>query len=81
MGEDQETAVTAHQKLSAAVHEFYQSIDPEAFIGDWVLVVHKDTAELHAEGTSAIRWVAAEEQAFHRTVGLLTVAADVAKGK
>lgn len=81
MDKDRDTILReAHEALSAAINDFYKIADPDMFVGDWTLVVHKESSQLHAEGMSAIRWVSAEGQPYHRTVGLLTVASKVASG-
>ena len=64
----------AKQALSAAIVAYHKAIEPDVFIDDWVLIVHKDSIELTAEGTSIVSWVTPTGQAFHRTAGLLAVA-------
>lgn len=56
-----------------AIKHYFVVVDPEAFVDDWVLVVHKDSVELTREGTSMVSTVIPEGQAFHRTAGLLAI--------
>ena len=64
----------AKQALSAAIKAYYKVTEPEVYVDDWVLIVHKDSIELTAEGASIVSWVTPTGQAFHRTAGLLAVA-------
>lgn len=70
----------AKRALSAAIAAYHQATESEVFIDDWVLVVHKDSIELTAEGASVVGLVTPTGQAFHRTAGLLAVASAVAVG-
>lgn len=82
MAEDQETLVRlAKEKLAAAVHDYYSVIEPDTFVSDWILIIHKESSDLHARGMSGIRWTTDDEQPYHRTVGLITVAQNAIMNK
>ena len=61
----------AKAELQTAIKAFYHRTDPDAYIGDWVLIAHKDKTELMLEGKSAISTVAPTGQSFYRTTGLV----------
>ena len=62
----------AKEKLERAIKEFYATVEPEMYIDDWALVVHKDSTELVAANQSIVSLTVPHGQAFHRTTGLLT---------
>lgn len=68
---------TARGKLHAAIIAYYKAIEPDMYIDDWVLITHKDSVELTAEGRSMVGQVTPAGQPFHRTVGLLNIAANM----
>lgn len=70
---DEEYAEAKHT-LESAIKTFFQTVEPDAYIDDWILVVHKDSIELTAEGTSVVSTLVPTGQPFHRTTGLLTIA-------
>lgn len=70
-----DVAQAAKDKLQAAIKEYYSKVDPDAYIDDWALVVHKDSIELSAEGQSVVSTLTPTGQAFHRTAGMLQLAA------
>lgn len=65
----------AKDKLGVAIREYYDTVEPEVYIDDWVLVCHKDSVELTAEGQSVVSTLVPTGQAFHRTAGMLALAA------
>ncbi|QPX61853.1 hypothetical protein SEA_DANNYDE_9 [Microbacterium phage DannyDe] len=71
-------AQLAKDKLEVAIKEYYNTVEPEVYIDDWALVVHKDSVELTAEGQSVVSTLIPTGQAFHRTAGMLTLAAHAA---
>ncbi|QLF84492.1 hypothetical protein SEA_RIE18_10 [Microbacterium phage Rie18] len=70
-----ESDQAAKDKLEKAIKEYYSEVEPDVFIDDWALVVHKDSVELTAEGQSVVSTLIPTGQAFHRTAGLLQLAA------
>lgn len=69
-----EKAQLAKDKLTVAIKEYYDTVEPEVYIDDWALVCHKDSIELSAEGQSVVSTLVPTGQAFHRTAGLLALA-------
>ncbi|WMI33106.1 hypothetical protein SEA_RIKSENGUPTA_10 [Microbacterium phage RikSengupta] len=67
-------AQLAKDKLNAAIKEYYDAVEPEVYVDDWVLVVHKDSIDLTSSGLSAVSTLIPTGQAFHRTTGLLGLA-------
>ncbi|UVF61339.1 hypothetical protein SEA_SPARCETUS_10 [Microbacterium phage Sparcetus] len=68
-------AQLAKDKLEVAIKEYYQTVEPDVYIDDWTLVVHKDSVELTNEGQSVVSTLVPTGQAFHRTAGMLALAA------
>lgn len=62
-----ESDQAAKDKLEKAIKEYYSEV--------WALVVHKDSVELTAERQSVVSTLIPTGQAFHRTAGLLQLAA------
>lgn len=62
----------AKEELGRAIKAFYAKVEPEMYIDDWALVVHKDSTELVAVNQSIISLTVPNGQAFYRTTGLLT---------
>lgn len=73
----EEETEEAKGELRAAILKFHAVIDPEMFIGDWVLIVHKSSKEMVAEGTSLLGIVVPTDQYFHRTTGLVVEASKI----
>lgn len=71
---DDATAQLAKDKLAIAVREYFEVMEPDVYVDDWALVVHKDSISLTAEGHTMVSTVVPTGQAFHRTAGLLTLA-------
>lgn len=67
----------AKDRLRAAIMAFYATIEPDAFVDDWVLIVHKETIEATRDGQSVIGISVPTGQAFHRTSGLVLEASKV----
>jgi hypothetical protein len=67
----EETWKVAKEELGAAIKKFYATVEPEMFVDDWVLVVHKDSIELAKANQSIVSVTVPYGQAFHRTTGLL----------
>lgn len=70
MATDEETQL-AKDKLRAAILEWYSVIDPDVFVDDWVLIVHKESTEMLADGQSSLGITVPTGQPFHRTTGLV----------
>lgn len=68
----EEVWLEAKEKLGYAIKECCETVDPDAYIDDWVLVVHKDSVELTMVNQSIVSTIVPYGQAFHRTTGLLT---------
>lgn len=62
----------AKEELARAIKAFYAKVEPEMYIDDWALVVHKDSTELVAANQSIVSLTVPHGQAFHRTTGMLT---------
>lgn len=67
-----EVWLEAKEKLGNAIREYWNTVEPDVYIDDWVLVVHKDSVELTMANQSVISTIVPYGQAFHRTTGLLT---------
>ena len=61
----------AKEELGRAIKDFYAKVEPEMYIDDWALVVHKDSTELVVANQSIVSLTVPHGQAFHRTSGLL----------
>ena len=61
----------AKGRLAAAIHAFYREVEPDTFVDDWVLIVHKDSIELTQAGVTTVSTTVPTGQPFHRTTGLL----------
>ena len=72
MTDEEELWMKAKEELQAAVKKFYATVEPEMYIDDWALIVHKDSTELVAVNQSIVSLTVPHGQAFHRTTGLLT---------
>ena len=72
---DDDEAQEAKDTLEKAIKAYYAEVEPDVYIDDWALVVHKDSVELTAEGQSVVSTLIPTGQAFHRTAGLLSLAA------
>lgn len=66
--------VIAKNNLQSAIHAYYEATDPDAYIDDWCLVVHKDSISMTHDGMSAVGYLVPDDQPFHRTVGMLELA-------
>lgn len=70
----EEEYAEARARLSTAIKDFYAATEPGVYVDDWVLVAHKDSVELTAEGVSVVGYTIPTGQPFHRTAGLLSIA-------
>ena len=70
----EEQAQEEKDKLDRAIRDYWKAVQPEMFIDDWVLAVHKDSVAMSAEGVSQISCLTPTGQPFHRTQGLLMIA-------
>lgn len=78
---DESVWETAKDRLVAAIKDFYGTVEPDVYVDDWALVVHKDSIALTQENQSVVSLLVPSGQAFHRTTGLLTHAIDSARGR
>lgn len=69
----------AKEELEKAIKAFYAKVEPEMYIDDWALIVHKESTELVTVNQSIVSLTVPHDQAFHRTTGLLTHALHAAK--
>lgn len=69
--EDEDLWREAKEELGKAIKAFYAKVEPEMYIDDWALVVHKDSTELVSINKSIVSLTVPDGQAFHRTTGLL----------
>lgn len=79
MGVSDDEAQAAKDKLHAAIREYYEAVDPDAYVSAWSLVTHKLSPEMETEGTSAVGHVEPTGQAWPLTVGILRIAANDAE--
>lgn len=68
-----EEAREANDALGKAVRQYHKVISPDAYVDDWVVVVHKESVALAAEDSSVVSTAPQYEQPFHRTAGLLAI--------
>lgn len=73
---EREEELFAKKELESSIKRYYGQVDPEAFIDGWVIVVHKESITLTAENRSEISINMPNDQAFHETIGMLTIALD-----
>lgn len=66
-----EEAEVAKTQLRAAIAAYYEAIEPEVYVDDWVLLVHKDSIDMAQQNVSSIGMVVPTGQPFHRTAGLV----------
>lgn len=64
--------------LRSAITTYFSVIEPDAYIDDWMLVVHKQSIALSQDNTSAVGLVIPDGQPAYRTAGLLSVAGEMA---
>lgn len=70
-----EEAQEAKNKIATAIQEYYKTVEPDVYIDDWAVVVHKDSIALSQMDKSMVSTLVPTGQAFHRTAGLLQLAA------
>lgn len=75
-----EELLQAKEKLGQAIKEYGAVVDPDEFIDDWCLVVHKDSVEMTKANQSLVSLIVPYGQAFHRTSGLMVEGAKLALG-
>ncbi|MFD5599944.1 hypothetical protein ACFWHR_07780 [Leucobacter sp. NPDC058333] len=63
----------AHAELSRAISAYYQATTGE-FVDGWVLVTHKLSVELEAEGASAVGVISSPDLSWVKGRGLLEIA-------
>lgn len=79
MASDDEVQV-AKDALECAIRDYYTAVDPDVLITAWVLVTHKVSDELDAEGQSVVGVLTPSGQIFPLTRGLLDVALEAERG-
>jgi len=77
--DDPEGFMAAKEELRKAIVAFYANVEPDTFLDDWVLVVHKDSVQLSQQMSSEVAYLVPLDQPYHRTTGLLTHALEYAK--
>ncbi|WP_053352722.1 hypothetical protein [Leucobacter musarum] len=63
----------AHAELSRAISAYYEATSGE-FVDGWVLVTHKLSVELEAEGSSAVSVISSPDLSWVKGRGLLEIA-------
>lgn len=71
---DEDIETTAKAKLVAAITAYYSEVEPDAYVGAFVLIAHKESIELEQAGQSAVGVLEKTGQPFPMTRGLLDVA-------
>jgi hypothetical protein len=74
MSVSDEEAIAAKDVLEVAIRNYYGIVEPEVLVSAWVLVAHKVSDDMDAEGVSSVGTLPATGQPFPMTRGLLDVA-------
>lgn len=67
-------AQAAKDALECAIRDYHAALEPDALVTSWVLVAHKVSDDMDAEGESCVSKVVPTGQPFPMTRGLLDVA-------
>lgn len=65
-------------ELRAAITKYYSVIEPDVYVGDWLVVVSKESVSLAANGATGVGLTTPDAQPAYRTAGLLSVAGEMA---
>lgn len=60
--------------LDKAIKAYYAQTDPDVYVDGWILLTHKFSPDLEAEGSVAVGIAVAEGQSFALTRGMLDIA-------
>jgi hypothetical protein len=71
-----EEALAAKDLLEVAIRDYYTTVEPDALVSAWVLVTHKVSDDMDANGQSSVGMLPMTGQPFPMTRGLLEVALD-----
>lgn len=63
----------ARAELGRAVTAYMQVVEPDIYVAEWVLVTHKQSVEMEANGQPAVG-ITTPEQSWPLTRGLLDIA-------
>lgn len=69
-----EEVTAAKDTLECAIRDYYGTVEPGALVTAWVLVSHRVSDEMDAEGESLVGTLVPTGQIFPLTRGLLDVA-------
>lgn len=67
-------AQAAKEDLEAAIRDYYAAVEPDVMVTSWVLIAHKVSDEMDADGVSSVGTLVATGQSFPMTRGLIDVA-------
>lgn len=65
---------TAYDNLCAAIRDYYQATEPEAYVDSWIIINHKRTLDLEANGQSIVGVLSSPNLSWVMKRGLLDVA-------
>jgi hypothetical protein len=74
-----EQAQAAKEDLEVAIRNYYAEVEPDVMVTSWVLIAHKVSDDMDAEGVSSVGTLVATGQAFPMTRGLMDVAIEADK--
>lgn len=66
---------TARATLAKAIQTYYDTVSGE-YVEAWILVTHKRSVEMEAEGTSAVGVLTAKDQSWVLSRGMIDIASE-----
>jgi hypothetical protein len=76
MSVSDEEAIAAKDVLEVAIRDYYATVESDVLVSSWVLVTHKVSDDMDANGQSSVGMLPMTGQPFPMTRGLLEVALD-----